>query len=85
MPREFSNTTITKHQADKFARTLVERVRKLVPPEREGQWSKVDVPLSDTERDMVDENHHLITGCLPVGWRISGEIGSSTLTILRKV
>jgi hypothetical protein len=67
--------------ADRLASVIVAQVRQAV--KGDVNWTHAIVTLSEKDRGLLDTNPSAVTGRLPMGWRLSGLLGSPTVTILR--
>jgi hypothetical protein len=75
---------MTRKQAMKIADQLVRLTRAAIPPSERETWITQRIKVTPAVCDAIDNFGGLIVGCLPLGWRIVGAKGTTTVTIRRE-
>lgn len=85
---------MTRRQAEKIARAIVDEARAVAPVDQRDTWTTVTVQVAAVAKRLkkapilvlgeIDAGL-MVVSCLPIGWRFTGEQGSTELTILRSV
>lgn len=75
---------MTRKQAEKIAREIVELIRKATPAGEHRTWTQMSATLPARIVEAIHTDPHLIAGCLPMGWRFMLR-GHDTITITRAI
>ena len=73
---------MTRKQAEKIAERIVAAAHKAAP--MGVRWTQQEIEVTREDRDALDEHGGLIVGCLPLGFRLGGVIGSNFVIVHRE-
>lgn len=75
---------MTRTQAENLAIRVKDMARAVANERGEAAtWTSVTFKIPVDLRDAIDKAPHMVTGCLPMGWRLTGPMGELTLTVER--
>lgn len=75
---------MTRKQAEKVAAEIVALAKGAGNAIGDPSWTLITFAISDRLCASIDENIGLVVGCLPMGWRLTGERFANSLTVARR-